>query len=71
MNATAATLLKERLLHYLSQHPTAKDTVHGIATFWLGADPALVAAALGELVEDGTVEEVRAPGTVYYRRRRS
>ena len=27
--------LAKRLLRYLTQHPTAKDTAEGIATWWL------------------------------------
>jgi hypothetical protein len=62
--------LKARILDYLSRHPAAKDTLQGIAGFWVSAEPEPVARALRALVEEGRVDELRSHGTVHYQRRR-
>lgn len=67
--ATSREELKKRIREYLSRYPMAKDTIHGIATFWVGASAEVVADALAELVEEEVVEEVWYHGTSYYQRR--
>ncbi|MBI5477306.1 MAG: hypothetical protein HY906_00535 [Deltaproteobacteria bacterium] len=63
--------LKLRILDYLTRHPAAKDTLYGIALFWVGAEPDAVDRALRSLVDEGHVDEVRSLGTVHYRLRQS
>ena len=40
-----------RILDYLRRHPQAKDSVEGIARFWVNADPIEVRRALDKLVD--------------------
>lgn len=40
-----------QILDYLRRHPQAKDSVEGIARFWVNADPIEVRRALDKLVE--------------------
>ncbi|HXV61893.1 MAG TPA: hypothetical protein VEK15_14445 [Vicinamibacteria bacterium] len=39
-----------RILDYFRRHPNAKDSVEGIARFWVGADPMEVRRVLDKLV---------------------
>ena len=39
-----------RILDYFRRHPNAKDSVEGIALFWVGADPMDVRRVLDKLV---------------------
>jgi hypothetical protein len=55
-----------RILDYLAQHPSAKDTLSGIAVFWVGCELEVAAAALRALVAEGEVEEVRYHEAVYF-----
>ena len=51
-------LLKRELLRYLSLHPAACDTEHGIRDWWLGETgvaPADLAQALAELEKEGAM----------------
>jgi len=61
------------ILRYVAQHPAAKDTVEGIAEWWLAppdqASVAEVTAALERLVARGRMAaEQKADGRIYYRR---
>lgn len=40
-----------QILDYLRRHPQAKDSVEGIARFWVSADPLEVRRALDKLVD--------------------
>jgi DNA-binding IclR family transcriptional regulator len=46
-----------QILDYLRRHPQAKDSVEGIAQFWVSADPVEVRRALDRLVEMKLVEK--------------
>ena len=43
------------ILHYLRDHPTAKDTAEGIAKWWVSEDRGAVENALALLVKEGVV----------------
>lgn len=49
--------LASQILDYFRRHPQAKDSVEGIARFWVGADPVEVRDALDRLVELELVEK--------------
>ncbi len=40
-----------QILDYFRRHPQAKDSVEGIARFWVDADPVEVSQALEKLVD--------------------
>ena len=44
------------ILDYFRRHPQAKDSVEGIARFWVNADPDEVQRALDRLVEMDLIE---------------
>ncbi len=46
-----------RILDYFRRHPQAKDSVEGIAQFWVSADPIEVRRALDRLVDMKLVEK--------------
>lgn len=46
-----------QILDYFRRHPLAKDSVEGIARFWVSADPLEVRRALDKLVELKLVEK--------------
>lgn len=46
-----------QILDYLRRHPQAKDSVEGIAQFWVQADPIEVRRALDALVDEKLVEK--------------
>jgi Fe2+ or Zn2+ uptake regulation protein len=46
-----------QILDYLRRHPQAKDSVEGIAQFWVSADPVEVRRALDRLVDMKLVEK--------------
>jgi hypothetical protein len=46
-----------RILDYLRSHPQAKDSVEGIAQFWVSADPIEVRRALDRLVDMKLIEK--------------
>ena len=48
--------LASQILDYFQSHPQAKDSVEGIAEFWVGAEPDEVRRALSELVDRELVE---------------
>ena len=45
-----------RILDYFQRHPQAKDTVEGIARWWVSADPVDVRRVLDRLVDLELVE---------------
>ncbi len=49
--------LASQILDYFRRHPRAKDSVEGIARFWVRADPLEVRDALERLVEMELVEK--------------
>jgi hypothetical protein len=49
--------LASRILDYLRRHPQAKDSVEGIAQFWVHGDPIEVRRALDALVDQKLVEK--------------
>lgn len=64
------------ILHYVARHPEAKDTVEGVAEWWLEppsrASVAEVKAALEQLVAQGRMAaDQKADGRIYYRRART
>ncbi|MCB0302310.1 MAG: hypothetical protein KDI38_00870 [Calditrichaeota bacterium] len=46
-----------RILDYFRLHPAAKDTLEGIANWWLGENKEIVEEALQILIREGVVEE--------------
>ena len=46
-----------QILDYLRRHPQAKDSVEGIAQFWVSADPIEVRRALDRLVDMKLIEK--------------
>jgi hypothetical protein len=46
-----------QILDYLRRHPQAKDSVEGIAQFWVHADPIEVRRALDRLVDLKLIEK--------------
>ena len=46
-----------RILDSLRSHPQAKDSVEGIAQFWVSADPIEVRRALDRLVDMKLIEK--------------
>lgn len=48
-----------QILDYLRRHPQAKDSVEGIARFWVSADPLEVRRALDKLVALKLVDKRR------------
>ena len=46
-----------QILDYFRRHPQAKDSVEGIARFWVNADPIDVRRALDKLVDLKLVEK--------------
>lgn len=49
--------LASLILDYFRRHPQAKDSVEGIARFWVNADPVDVRRALDKLVDMKLVEK--------------
>ena len=49
--------LLSQILDYFRRHPQAKDSVEGIARFWVNADPIEVRRALDKLVDMKLVEK--------------
>ncbi len=45
------------ILHYLRDHPQAKDGVEGIAQWWIGEEREIVEKALALLVNEGVIEK--------------
>ncbi len=46
-----------QILDYLRRHPQAKDSIEGIAQFWVSADPIEVRRALDRLVDMKLIEK--------------
>lgn len=47
------------ILHYLRDHPLAKDSVKGIARWWVSEERELVEKAVALLVKEGVMEKQR------------
>ncbi len=47
------------ILSYLGDHPLAKDSVRGIAKWWVGEELNVVEKALALLVKEGMIEKKR------------
>ncbi len=54
------------ILDYLRRHPQAKDSVEGIAQFWVHADPIEVRRVLDRLVDLKLVEKRSSPSMDLY-----
>ena len=55
-----------QILDYFRRHPQAKDSVEGIARFWVDADPVEVGHALEKLVELDLISKRRNASTDLY-----
>jgi hypothetical protein len=67
------TQLRALVLGYLDDHPTAMDTLDGIAEWWvlrqqIEIEVRRVSRVLGTLVRDGVLEEHEQGGIRFYRR---
>jgi hypothetical protein len=68
--------LRDLVLGYLDEHPTAMDTLDGIAEWWIlrqqiQIEVRRVSAVLSSLVREGVLEECEQGGVRFYRRRRA
>ena len=66
--------LRALVLAYLDDHPTAMDTIDGIAEWWvlrqqIDIEVRRVSRVLALLVSEGVLEEVTQSGVRFYRRR--
>ncbi len=67
------TQLRSLVLGYLDDHPTAMDTLDGIAEWWvlrqqIEIEVRRVSRVLSSLVADGLLEEHEQGGILFYRR---
>lgn len=65
--------VRELVLGYLDDHPTAMDTLDGIAQWWimrqqLEIEVRRVSSALTSLVREGVLEEFEQGGVRFFRR---
>jgi len=58
--------LKAAIVEYLEKYPEAKDTIVGIAGWWVSEDPHQVEKVLEELVEKGLIEKKNFSSLVLY-----
>lgn len=68
--------LRALVLGYLDEHPTAMDTLDGIAEWWIRRqqieiEVRRVSAVLQSLVQQGVLEEAQQGGVRFFRRRSS
>ncbi len=74
VSADASLQIEVEIMRYLAEHPDAKDTVEGIAGWWMlerrmQASVADVKAGLDRLVASGRMRaEQHADGRIYYHR---
>lgn len=66
------TALKQAILAYLDECPQAMDTLEGIAEWWvmrqqIRLETEAVTSAVGQLVEQGLLDEVAVINAKYYR----
>ncbi|HEV8365497.1 MAG TPA: hypothetical protein VGQ52_18405 [Gemmatimonadaceae bacterium] len=66
--------LRALVLAYLDDHPTAMDTIDGIAEWWIlrqniDIEVRRVSRVLAGLVTEGVLEELTQSGVRFYRRR--
>ena len=47
------------ILNYLRDHPQAKDSLQGIAKWWVGEETEVVEKALAFLLKDGIIKKKR------------
>jgi hypothetical protein len=71
--ADADATLRALVLAYLDDHPTAMDTIDGIAEWWvlrqqIDIEVRRVSRVLTLLVTEGVLEEVTQGGVRFYRR---
>ena len=64
----------QAILNYLDEHPSAMDTLPGIAEWWLQREQVrvtieMLARVLTRLIESGQLEEI-GQGTIRYYRRK-
>jgi hypothetical protein len=64
--ASSPSGLKSKIVQYLEQHPEAKDTILGIARWWVSEQPDRVEAVLEELVEKGLIEKKNFSSFILY-----
>jgi hypothetical protein len=72
----ADSRLRELVLGYLDEHPTAMDTLDGIAEWWIRRqqieiEVRRVSSVLQALVQQGVLEEAQQGGVRFFRRRSS
>ena len=60
------TDLKASIVEYLEKHPDSKDTIMGIAQWWVAEKQSRVEAVLEKLVEEGLVEKKIFSSLVLY-----
>jgi hypothetical protein len=70
----ADATLRTLVLAYLDDHPTAMDTIDGIAEWWvlrqqIDIEVRRVSRVLAMLVTEGVLEEVTQRGVRFYRKR--
>jgi hypothetical protein len=68
--------LRALVLGYLDEHPTAMDTLDGIAEWWIRRqqieiEVRRVSSVLQALVQQGVLEEAQQSGVRFFRRRSS
>ena len=64
----------QAILNYLDEHPSAMDTLPGIAEWWLQREQVrvtieMLARVLTRLIESGQLEEIGQGTMRYYRRK--
>lgn len=65
--------VRSLVLGYLDQHPTAMDTLDGIADWWIhrqliDLEVRLLSRVLANLVQDGVLDAYEQDGIQFYRR---
>jgi hypothetical protein len=73
LSTVSDTELRELVMGYLDEHPTAMDTLDGIAEWWIfrrqiEIEVRRVSKVLGALVLDGELEEFEQGGVRFFRR---
>ncbi len=64
--AISPTELRAFIMEYLEKYPDSKDTIMGIAQWWVSEKPGRVEAVLEELVEKGLIEKKTFSSLVLY-----
>jgi len=63
---TSTAELKASIVEYLEKYPGSKDTILGIAQWWVSESPDKVEAVLEELIEKGLIEKKNFSSFVLY-----